>query len=161
MPFSNRFLYCCHSRPAIFSRAFFVGDPQTIASREGVENMWGGSGNGADDLSKISRGHPGDRRNADFSTPPQEIPLHTQLQKLMLRFTSDTFPPIHSAHHNNKGHFFRNKKTLVRIVASGWLLLKYFQPKMTTVEFLSFLPFPQIFSLPVPFILSEKTSTVR
>jgi hypothetical protein len=75
-----------------------------------VEKMWGSRGNGADALLKKILASRSDEQRGDFSEEPQKIPLNTARQKLNPGSSSNTFPRIHSAHHNKKRFFLCFRK---------------------------------------------------
>lgn len=81
-----------------------------------VDKVWGSRGNSADALLKnFAEGNPFSK-NMKFFEQPRNFPPHTCQQKYVQVFLADTFPPIHSSHHNNKVHNFLFSKFLVRTV---------------------------------------------
>jgi hypothetical protein len=80
----------------------------------------------------------------NFSADPQENPPHNTVLKCKQAFVPRAFPPIHSAHHNNKNGFY--EKSFVEMIV-GVKNSCPVNPCDSVPKFLSSSLFPQVQAL--------------
>jgi hypothetical protein len=78
-----------------------------------VENVCRASGKVASELWKENYEPEHAAKLYAFSETPQKIPPPTDSKKTRPAYRSLVFPPIHSAHHNNKLYYFLFSKRLL------------------------------------------------